>query len=220
MNSAHQANRRYFRDAYRRGEHGWAVEKPSPYVLRYLRRLRRAAPGARLLDLGCGEGRHSIAAARLGFAAVGVDAEPLALARARAKARRKRARGVSLRRADALRLPFPAASFDVVLDYGCLHHQRKADWPAYRAELLRVLRPGGYFVLSVFSPRFRMFKRTRRSWHITRGAYRRCFTAEEIAALFAPELEVLALAEQRGRRGGFWHALLRKTDPGSHTAAP
>ena len=33
-------------------------------------------PGARILDVGCGPGRHSLALARRGFRAVGVDASP------------------------------------------------------------------------------------------------------------------------------------------------
>lgn len=209
--SAREANRRYFREAYCSGEHGWATEEPSPYVLRYLRRIRRTAGGGRLLDLGCGEGRHTIAAARMGFRAVGIDYEPRALARARRLAGKKDVEEAAFRRADALRLPFSDSRFDVILDYGCLHHHRKADWPKYRAGVLRVLKPRGFYLLSTFSPRFRMFRGSRRQWHVARGAYRRCFTARQIAALFAPELEVLDMVEQRGEGGGgggFWHALL------------
>ncbi len=209
MLSAREANRRYFREAYRGGERGWAAEQPDPRVLRLLRRVRRAVPGGRLLDVGCGEGRHTLAAARLGFKAVGVDYQPLALERARRRARREGIRGTGFRRADVFRLPFPEARFEVLLDCGCLHHQRKRDWPAYRRSLLRVLGPRGFLVLMVFSPRFRFFRGSRRRWHIARGAYRRCFTAGEVAGLFAPELEVLEAAERRGVGGGFWHVLLR-----------
>jgi len=205
--SAREANRRYFHQAYRSGEHGWATEEPSPYAERSLRRLSKAIPGGRLLDLGCGEGRHTLAAARLGFRAVGVDLELLALERARRRAGRQGLKRAAFLQADVLRLPFPDSCFDVLLDYGCLHHQRKADWPRYRASVLGALRPGGFYVLSAFSPRFRFFRGGRR-WHIARGAYRRCFTARELAGLFAPELEVLSIVEQRGPGGGFWHALL------------
>jgi len=210
MLSARRANRRYFRQAYQTGRHGWAVEEPSSRVVRALERLSRLAPGGRLLDIGCGEGRHAIAAAKLGFSVTGVDFEPLALRRARRFAAAKRARGITFRRADALRLPLPAASFDVVLDCGCLHHQPKSDWPAYRAGVLRVLRPGGFFVLSVFSPRFSLFRGRRRRWHIAQGAYRRCFTPRDIAQLFARDFELLSLTEERDEQRGFWHALMRR----------
>ena len=212
MLSAAKANRRYFRQAYRTGEHGWAVEEPNPYVLDFLERLKREIPGARVLDIGCGEGRHAIAAARMGFKVTAMDYEPLALARARRLARIKKARGIVFRKASVFRMPFREASFDVVLDCGCLHHQRKSDWPAYTASLLRVLKPGGFYVLNAFSPRFRYFRGSRRPWHVGHGAYRRCFTRDDVAALFGRWFDILAMTEDRGENGGFWNALLRRPD--------
>ena len=72
----------------------------------FLRRLRRAIPGGRLLDVGCGEGRHAIAAAKLGFRVVAIDYEPLALRRARRFAKAGNVRGVAFRLADILRAAF------------------------------------------------------------------------------------------------------------------
>jgi ubiquinone/menaquinone biosynthesis C-methylase UbiE len=210
MLSAKQANRRYFRQAYSSGKHGWASVRPSSYAVRFLRRLSRLVKEGRLLDLGCGEGRHAIAAARLGFEVTAIDYEPLALRRARALAKGAGVRGVSFRKADALHLPFPKASFDVVLDYGCLHHQKKEDWPAYLRGVLRVLRPRGFLVLSVFSPRFYMFKDSRRRWHIAQGAYRRCFAPQDLRRLFSRDFEVLKLVEDKAGGGGFWHAMTRR----------
>ena len=165
---------------------------------------------------GCGEGRHAIAAAKLGFRVTAVDYEPLALQRARRHARAKRARIIGFRKADVFDLPFPASRFDIVLDYGCLHHQRKSDWPAYKAGILRVLRPGGFYVLSVFSPEFALFRGSRRPWHIAQGAYRRYFTRRDILELFGREFEVLEMVEEKGKHAGFWHALLRRC--GEHQA--
>jgi SAM-dependent methyltransferase len=209
MLTAAETNHHYFHEAYSTGRHGWEVENPSPYVVDFLDRLRALVPGGRLLDLGCGEGRHSLAAARAGFRVVGVDYEPLALHRARRTARAVGLTGITFRQADALHLPFPAGSFDVVLDYGCLHHQRKSDWPAYRAGLLRVLKPRGYYVLSVFSPDFPLFHGSRRPWHLAYGSYRRYFTREDLEGLFGGEFEFLELVEQGGEGGGFWHALAK-----------
>ena len=215
MDSAKRANRRYFRQAYRTGRHGWAAEQPSPYAVAFLQRIKAMAPGGRLLDVGCGEGRHAIAAAELGFRVTAVDYEPLALKRARRFARMSSAKAVSFRRADVLHLPLPDRCFDVVLDFGCLHHQRKADWQAYKANLLRVLKPRGFYVLSVFSPRFHLFQAGRRPWHVAQGAYRRCFTPADITGLFGREFDLLELTEEKGRQRGFWHALMqRRAVPG------
>ena len=150
MLTAAKANRRYFRDAYRTGVHGWAVDEPSTYAVGFLRQIARLVPGGTLLDVGCGEGRHAFAAAEVGFKVTAIDYEPLALRRARRFARLKKLEQVAFRRADVFRLPFANSSFDVLLDYGCLHHQRKGDWQSYRRAILRVLRPNGFYVLSVF----------------------------------------------------------------------
>jgi SAM-dependent methyltransferase len=208
--SARQTNRAYFRRAYRSGRHGWATETPSPYAVRCLRRLKRLVPRGRMLDLGCGEGRHAIAGARMRLAVTAVDYEPLALARARRLARRRGVSSIAFRRADALRLPFAPARFDIVLDYGCLHHQTKADWPAYKAGLLRVLRPGGYYLWSVFSRRFFLFRGRRRPWHLAHGAYRRRFTARNLRDLFGREFQVLDLVEQARGPCGAWYCLMRR----------
>ncbi len=210
MLSATEANRRYFRQAYQTGEHGWSADKPSPYSVGFLKRLTRLVPGGMLLDVGCGEGRHSFAAARLGFRVTAIDSEPLALRRAHQYARIKHIRGIQFREADVFALPFPDSCFDVLLDYGCLHHQRKSDWSAYKASLLRVLKPQGFYVLCVFSPRFLFFRGTRRRWHIAYGAYRRCLTKMDIIGLFGRELEVIAITEEKGKGGGFWHALMKR----------
>ena len=67
----------------------------------------------RILDIGCGTGRHSIELARRGYSVVGVDLSESMLAKARAKAR---AAGVNveLRQADARQLNF-RSEFDLVL---------------------------------------------------------------------------------------------------------
>ena len=208
--SADEANRRYFRTAYRNGQHGWGIDKPSPFALAYLARLTHRIPGGKLLDLGCGEGRHAIAAAQAGFRAVGIDYEPLALERARSFARAAQIKNITFRLADIFSLPFPSSSFDIVLDYGCLHHQRKSDWPGYKTSVLHVLKRHGFFVLSVFSPRFRMFEGSKRPWHIAHGAYRRCFTRKDILDLFNSDFELLEITEQLGAGGGFWHAFMER----------
>jgi len=203
-------NRRYFREAYGTGTHGWAVTGASPRVLEYLRRARELRPDGCLLDLGCGEGRHCLTAARLGFAVIGVDFEPLALERARQLLPAEWLPRIDLRAGDALNLPLPDACADVALDYGCLHHQRKADWPRYRASLLRVLKPRGCYLLAAFSPNFRLFQGSKRHWHLAYGAYRRCFTREELIALWEKDFTFLDLVEEHNEREGMWYAMMQR----------
>ncbi len=210
LSSAEKSNRSYFREAYRTGKHGWEVKDPSPFAVKFLNRLKRVIPGGRLLDVGCGEGRHAIAAAQMGFKVVGIDYEPSALKRARRLAKAKGACSITFRTANALRLPPPATAFDIVLDYGCLHHQRKADWHHYKAGILRVMTPRGFFILSAFSPKFPLFHGGRRRWHISQGAYRRSFTRRDILDLFGRDFDVIEMIEENGGRHGFWHVLFRR----------
>jgi cyclopropane fatty-acyl-phospholipid synthase-like methyltransferase len=211
MRTAYEENRRYFRQAYETGSHGWESRVPSPYVERNLAAVAASATGRRLLDLGCGEGRHSLLAARLGFVPTGVDYEPRAISRARKFADEAGlGDAVTWLVADVLRLPFRPGSFDVVIDYGCLHHQKKSNWPDYLAAVTTALTPEGHFLLSVFSTAFRTYGPQERAWHLAHGAYRRFFTAGELRRLFDPAFEFLSLEEEREERRGFWHARMQR----------
>lgn len=212
MRTANEENRRYFRQAYETGRHGWQASDPSPYVARNLATVGSNTAGRRLLDLGCGEGRHCLLAARTGFLPTGVDYEPMAVRRAEANAREAGlANRIQWAVADIFALPFAPGSFDVVLDYGCLHHQKKSGWPRYRAAILAALRPDGYFLLSTFSTAFRVYGPQERSWHLAHGAYRRFFTADDLHGLFGQDFEFLSLEEEREGARGFWHALMRRS---------
>jgi SAM-dependent methyltransferase len=112
-------------------------------------------PAARVLDLGCGFGRHAFAAARLGGAVVAVDAAEAEVRDVRATlaamveageldARDCRAGAVQ---GDALRLPFATGAFDRVIASEVLEHIPSDG--AAMAELARVLRPGGTMAVTV-----------------------------------------------------------------------
>jgi len=107
------------------------------------------APGARVLDVASGTGNAAIPAAQRGAEVVASDLTPELFEAGRARAK---AAGVELEwaEADAERLPFEDASFDVVMSsIGVMfapHHEDAAD------ELVRVLRPGGTLGLLSWTP--------------------------------------------------------------------
>jgi 2-polyprenyl-3-methyl-5-hydroxy-6-metoxy-1,4-benzoquinol methylase/uncharacterized protein YbaR (Trm112 family) len=99
--------------------------------------------GKTLLDIGCNWGRWSIAATRAGYEVIGIDPSFEAIVAARRIARQLKA-NASYAVADARRLPFRDASFDVVFSYGVLQHFSKPDVSASVREIARVLDPEGY----------------------------------------------------------------------------
>ena len=114
--------------------------------------------GARVLDMGCGGGRHAFEAWRRGASVVALDHSEAELKEVRAvlgamldarevpEAEQRVGIGGAVN-GDALRLPFPDASFDVIIASEVLEHL----WDDERAisELVRVLKPGGRMAVTV-----------------------------------------------------------------------
>ena len=107
--------------------------------------LAHVTVGESVLDVGCGTGTLAIAAARrVGEtgSVTGVDPSPELLARAGKKARRAHM-PVTFETAGGESLPFPDASFDVVLSSLVFHHLPHAALRSSALEMRRVLKPGG-----------------------------------------------------------------------------
>jgi SAM-dependent methyltransferase len=105
------------------------------------------APGARVLDVGCGRGRDVVALLDMGFDAWGV--EPNDAMRARALARDPRLGGrITPATLPGLGQPF-GGGFDGVVCCAVLMHLSPADLPATLAALVSVLRPQGRLLLAL-----------------------------------------------------------------------
>jgi 2-polyprenyl-3-methyl-5-hydroxy-6-metoxy-1,4-benzoquinol methylase len=99
-------------------------------------------PGSRVLDLACGEGRHSLAAAALGadVTALDVDAAQLETARALAAERELRVEWLTVDLAG----PWPdLAAFDAVLVFNYLDRSRMSD-------VRDLVAPGGVLIIETF----------------------------------------------------------------------
>ncbi len=146
-------------------------------------------PGSRVLDVGCGSGRHVSAAYMLPrTVTVGVDAAPAELAAARKRLvlhDRLGAHGGGrwhLCAADGMQLPFGAEGFDAVVCSEVLEH---IESPARAVtEMIRVLKPGGHLIVSV--PRRwpeRLCWALSRDYAGTPGGHVRIFKPPELLAL-------------------------------------
>ena len=104
----------------------------------------------RVLDVAAGSGNATLAAARRFATVTSTDYVPALLERGRRRAEAEGFASVAFEVADAESLPYPDASFDIVLStFGAMFapdHQRAA------AELTRVCRPGGRIGLANWTP--------------------------------------------------------------------
>jgi SAM-dependent methyltransferase len=114
-------------------------------------------PGDRILDIGCGSGRHTAAAYRLkNVVAIGADVNHAELIEAKERLKFHDQLGENgggkwgLTMADVSALPFEDHFFDLVICSEVLEHITE-DKNAAR-EMIRVLKPGHHLVVSV--PRF------------------------------------------------------------------
>lgn len=108
--------------------------------------------GMRILDAGCGFGgtMASINDHRQGVELVGVNIDARQLARARHLHRAGGTNRLHWVQADACRLPFADACFDVILAVECIFHFPSRT--AFFKEAQRLLKPGGWLLISDFLP--------------------------------------------------------------------
>lgn len=105
------------------------------------------APGARILDLGAGVGRHALWLAGQGFRVTALDAAPEGLAEI------DRAGGVETVEARMDKLPFEDAAFDHVVSWNVIYHGDEDILLRTIAEIRRVIKPGGTFIGTMLSAR-------------------------------------------------------------------
>jgi SAM-dependent methyltransferase len=110
----------------------------------------RLRPGERLLDAGCGEGRHCFGALERGAQVVGLDLDAGALRGAapglRARAHELGALGAMIR-GDTFHLPFRDETFDKVICSEVMEHVH--DFRAAARELARVTQPHGMVAVTI-----------------------------------------------------------------------
>lgn len=113
-------------------------------------RVARVRPGEMVLDVATGTGITAIAAREHGATVTAIDLTPELIEVAKVKAREQGFDDIDFRVGDAEALPFPDASFDVVLS--TCGHMFAPDQPKVGSELMRVTRPGGRVVFLAWTP--------------------------------------------------------------------
>ena len=103
----------------------------------------------RILDIGCGTGRHLVYLASKGFQMFGFDASQHAIELAEQWLNEEglSANMIQYRMED--RFPYEDMLFDAVVSIQVIHHNRIRDIQSTVAEIERVLRPRGYIFITV-----------------------------------------------------------------------
>lgn len=113
----------------------------------FLVKILRLKKGAKILDLACGHGRHTIELARRGFKMTGQDINSLFLKKAKQSAQRIGLK-INWIKSDMRRIPFEN-EFDVIMNlftaFGYLENDDEDQ--TVISQIARALRPGGKFVI-------------------------------------------------------------------------
>ena len=106
---------------------------------------------ARILELGCGNGRNSIWLAEKGFEVDGIDFSASAIESALHKIEMNKKLKVNFYCESIFEHPYKENEYDLVYDCGCFHHISPHRRTSYIDILMRSLKRKGYFLLVCFN---------------------------------------------------------------------
>jgi SAM-dependent methyltransferase len=171
-------------------------------VALHLKRYVFAEPWCRgrdVLDLACGTGYGTAHLADVATRVVGGDVDQAAITYARRRYARK---NTDFQVMDAAALPFGDDAFDTVVSFETIEHLPDRD--AYLAEVARVLRPGGTYVVS--TPRAaETVERPANPYHLIEYSER---DFRELLARHFGQVRIYGQRRLQSRR----HRLLRRLD--------
>jgi methyl halide transferase len=139
----HPVDAAFWQGCYVKGDAFWDHGEPSPGLVDFLKKNRRA-PGRTLVP-GCGFGHDCLELARHGFRVTGLDISPRAIAQARQRARAQKVR-VTYRRGDFLSF---RGRYDWIFEHTCFCAIDPKLRDRYVSAAAKLLKPGG-LLLGIF----------------------------------------------------------------------
>ncbi|HXY62254.1 MAG TPA: class I SAM-dependent methyltransferase [Nitrospirota bacterium] len=166
---------------------------------------------SRVLDVGCGIGRHSLFFASNGFQVFSIDASSKAVDFTQ-KAAQEAGLSLTVRQSPMTTLPFENGYFDYVLAWNVIYHGDPTTVRTVLSEIARVLRPGGLFQGTMLTKRNAYYGKGKKVAPDTyvndeedekRHAHFYC-NAKELAELLH-DFEILSLSQKRQLKPGSYH---------------
>jgi ubiquinone/menaquinone biosynthesis C-methylase UbiE len=117
------------------------LEYPNEIVVRYLASHRKQ--GGKVLDFGCGAGRHSVLIKKMGYSLVAMDYNQSSLDITRSKLETMGAEDFELVQNHNTDVPLESNTLDYILAWGSLFYNREADIKILLGEMNRVLKMSG-----------------------------------------------------------------------------
>ena len=197
----------------------WESMPPLPEVVDMADRLA-AEDRRRVLDIGCGLGRHTVYLAARGFQVTATDNAPAALAACKANLE-EAGLTANVIETEMTDYPFPDGHFDGALGSHVIHHTDRATRERILAEITRTLAPGGYFAWVTPTPRHKHCGRGTEiepgTWvdpNHPEGPIPHHYSTEEEVRELLQAYDILSLHEHERREGGsstfHWRILARK----------
>jgi len=123
----------------------YAPEEPDKLVVNLIPILRRKS-AKRILDLGCGAGRHVLYFAEKNFEAYGIDISDTAIKKTRERLEERKLKlNAELVKGDMKALPYTSSCFDAVICINTIYHQRKREIEKTISEIFRTLKKAAFF---------------------------------------------------------------------------
>ena len=166
----------------------------------------------RVLDLGCGVGRHALALADAGFDVDAFDGSETGLAVLGDTAASRGLR-LSTKHGNADVLPYPDGAFDFVLSWNVIYHGTMGDTGARIAEIWRVLKPGGLYqgtMLPTRNSNYGIGRLVAPGTYVNDGpdterAHPHFYCDAATLVMLFSGFELLSLSQELQKKPGSWH---------------